>query len=253
MVSKKTDAANAGDASVTLTLIWDSKRYNCTISGAPFTTNTLYLCDVNNWVETTITPIAENPYFMKIKYLSSTVLQFAEIEVTDINGDTYTVNEYCISPKMTCTIDNVISAEYNSLNCDQWKSKLKYNKLALGGDTKFELLYVDLEIFIARFANKYIEGGVRPPNLIQYGITTGIKTNSFPTSFSIQWDTVFYRAGTETPDQTIKEFNWDMANEPVYCPAEFWMSIYNPYDEIIPSAVLTVGGIWVTVETNRKY
>ena len=67
---------------------------------------------------------------------------------------------------MDCTMSLVIGDEYSGSFCNQWRSKQRYNKLALGGDTKFVLLYVDFEIFGTRFANKNIEGGVRPPSLV---------------------------------------------------------------------------------------
>ena len=61
-------------------------------------------------------------------------------------------------------MDKEINESNSGSYCDQWGSKLKYNKLALGGDTKFQMLYVDMEIFGARFSDKMIEGGVRPPS-----------------------------------------------------------------------------------------
>ena len=58
---------------------------------------------------------------------------------------------------MQCTINNVISDEDTTQFCDQWISKRKYNKLAIGGETKFELLYIDFEIFGSRFDNTIMD------------------------------------------------------------------------------------------------
>ena len=65
---------------------------------------------------------------------------------------------------MQCTINQVISNEDSGSSCNQWTSKEKYNVLAIGGDTKFTMLYVDFKIFGQRFANTIMEGGVRPPS-----------------------------------------------------------------------------------------
>ena len=69
-----------------------------------------------------------------------------------------------LAPTMQCTFDEVIFNKNSGIFCDQWKSKQKYNVLAIGGDTKFTMLYVDFEIFGSRFANAIMEGGVRPPS-----------------------------------------------------------------------------------------
>ena len=258
----KTDSVNPGQSSVTLTLTWKNKEYVCTISGTPLTVNTFYSCDSNDWIESHIKKIDENPYFMKIEYSQLNPLQIAEIEVTLMNGDIYNVDRFCIAPKMTCTIDKVISGEYTSSNCDQWKSKAKYNKLALGGATKFELLYVDFEIVNDRYANELIEGGVRPPNLVQYGIDLGYfgghpsLAQTHPIDFSIQWDTVFY-GGAEIIDSHIaQEYIFDVKYESLICPglpSDFWISIYNDYVNVNEDGTLTVFGIIFIDETGRRY
>ena len=67
---------------------------------------------------------------------------------------------------MQHTIDKVIFDEDSGVVCDLYGSKQKYNKLAIGGDTKFTMLYVDFNIFGSRFANTIMEGGIRPPSYI---------------------------------------------------------------------------------------
>ena len=50
--------------------------------------------------------------------------------------------------------------------CDQYDSKDKYSKLAIGGATKFEILYVDLRNSVENYPNSNQEGAVRPPCLV---------------------------------------------------------------------------------------
>ena len=123
---------------------------------------------------------------------------------------------------MQCTMDKVINSSYSGSYCSQWKSKQKYNELAIGGDSKFELLYIDFEIISNIFYN---EGGVRPPNLIQAGAvsTTGAASG---VKIAIKWDIGLYEC---TVDQVANEpFNCTLSN-PVYCPAaesNFYSSYY---------------------------
>ena len=70
-----------------------------------------------------------------------------------------------LATTMQYTFNHVISEEDSGSVCNQWRSKQRYNILAIGGDTKFTMLYVDFEIFGSRFANTIMEGGVRPPSL----------------------------------------------------------------------------------------
>ena len=223
-----TDTENAGDASIKLTLIWNDKEYSCTLN-PPHTTSTTYSCNSANWVESSITPITSNPYSLKIAYSSSNPVQITELKITDNNSDYYTIDRFCIASKMTCTINQVIFDEYTSSNCDQWSSKLKYNVMALGGDTDFKILHVDIPIFGTRFANMTIEGGIRPPNLIKTGFFTGnVPPPSVTAKVSIQWDTVLYSASI-LADSAITLYE-ESVSATTYCPgipSDFWISIYN--------------------------
>ena len=48
-----------------------------------------------------------------------------------------------IADGMQYTFDKIIFNEYSGIKCNQWDSKNKYNVLAIGGDTRFSLLYID--------------------------------------------------------------------------------------------------------------
>ena len=48
--------------------------------------------------------------------------------------------------------------------CDPFASKDKYSAIALGGDTKFTLLYIDLRNNIDSYPFTIQEGSVRPPS-----------------------------------------------------------------------------------------
>ena len=67
---------------------------------------------------------------------------------------------------MQCTLDELDDTMYMGNECDQWRSKQEYSAIALGGVANFNFLNIDMEIFGARFGNKVIEGGVRPPSFV---------------------------------------------------------------------------------------
>ena len=68
---------------------------------------------------------------------------------------------------MQHTINQVINDSYSGVVCESSGSKLKYYKLAIGGDTKFTMLYVDFDISETHVANTNMEGGIRPPSYIE--------------------------------------------------------------------------------------
>ena len=115
------------------------------------------------------------------------------------------------APKMRCTIDRVISNEDTGLFCNQWRSKQKYNGIVIGGNSKFELLYIDLEIFGTRFENGYIEGGIRPPNVVGIGVST-VSNLRFDIDVSIQWDIGFYQDTISIPGRGQYYFNLTKEN-----------------------------------------
>ena len=153
---------------------------------------------------------------------------------------------------MQCTINNVIADEDTTQFCDQWNSKHKYNKLAIGGATKFELLYIDFEIFGTRFDNTIMEGGIRPPNLIQ----AGFYGNSFPgteLTTSIQWDQQFYQ-GQQVVSNALTYYSFNITNpeQTLSCPgieSDYWISFYN---EDTQNPVL-IGSVAFIDETMRQY
>ena len=123
---------------------------------------------------------------------------------------------------MQCTINKVMSDENSGLFCDQWRSKHKYNELAIGGDTKFDLLYVDFKIFGDRFDNELVEGGVRPPNLLQAGFRTGGGVS--PSIYlSIQWDSAFYTKFEVIASSTYSIISPAMSDKSI---------IFSPYSSI---------------------
>ena len=69
-----------------------------------------------------------------------------------------------IAPQMQCTLDQLDATIDMGNKCSQWRSKQEYSAIALGGVANFNFLNIDMEIFGSRFANKLIEGGVRPPS-----------------------------------------------------------------------------------------
>ena len=81
-------------------------------------------------------------------------------------------NNVCLYINITAlgmqhTINKVINDSYSGVVCDSYGSKLKYYKLAIGGDTKFTVLYVDFDISETHVANTNMEGGIRPPSYIE--------------------------------------------------------------------------------------
>eukprot|EP01083_Nonionella_stella_P159963 522419_1 len=138
-------------------------------------------------------------------------------------------------------------------SCTQWGSKDSYDNIQLGSATKFSALYVDIPIFGARFANKVVEGSVRPPNLISAGFTTGSATTgpSKTIPISIQWDTGLYTCDTILPASTNTPYTCTLS-DPLQCPgfSDFWMSIYSDYSI---AELLYVKGISFEDETNTTY
>ena len=71
------------------------------------------------------------------------------------------------APGMQHTIDIENSNLDTGFNCDKWGSKARYSALAMGGQTLFELLYLDYSFkpeFAIRAVDSFMEGGVRPPS-----------------------------------------------------------------------------------------
>eukprot|EP01084_Bolivina_argentea_P316922 549438_1 len=92
--------------------------------------------------------------------------------------------------------------------CTQWGSKDSYDNIQLGSATKFSALYVDIPIFGARFANKVVEGGVRPPNLVSAGFTTGgaITGDAKSIPLSVHWGSALYTCDEILPATTFTPY-----------------------------------------------
>eukprot|EP01083_Nonionella_stella_P276766 940699_1 len=178
---------NSGE--LTLTVNWNGTEFNCTTN--PDGTNTPYECASLSPSSGTRNPSIE--YFIYVEWpRANSPLQIKEITLTDDTGTYYKIERFCYPHHMQCTLDTAESIAPGSMSsCSQWGSKDSYDNIQLGSATKFSALYVDIPIFGARFANKVVEGGVRPPNLVSAGFTTGAggatgTSKSVP--LSIHWD-----------------------------------------------------------------
>ena len=164
------------------------------------------------------------------------------------------------APKMQCTMNKIINSSDSGSFCDQWQSKRKYYSLAIGGDTKFELLYIDFKIFGDRFANELLEGGVRPPNLIQAGITQENNHAVGNNIISIQWDIGLYQGEVLSPRYQVKKdflFNISSEEQIEFCPgmaSNFWISVYNElsWENFITDTLILSQIIFID-ETQRRY
>ena len=271
-----TDSQDAGESShiLAITITWNDKQYTCSLT--PNRTNTTYSCNHNTLLATTITPYTDNPYYIKLEWqYQDDPLQISMINITDNTGIYYAIDRFCIrlvfiftqkkalfsqnlnnlhlkiytAPIMQCTLDKLISDQNSGSFCNQWSSKHKYNKLAIGGDTEFELLYIDYKIFGDRFANQLLEGSVRPPNIEKVGFTTGAAEDF---SLSIQWDLTLYNPLSVSPsnDDTFYEYSLNTVKS-VFCPgiqSDFWISLYFPV-----GFYASITSIATQDETGRTY
>ena len=65
---------------------------------------------------------------------------------------------------MQCTFGKTSGFPSNEGLCNDFISKDKFAAIALGGSTKFKLLYIDLRNRIESYPNSVQEGAVRPPS-----------------------------------------------------------------------------------------
>eukprot|EP00485_Elphidium_margaritaceum_P013846 CAMPEP_0202726946 /NCGR_PEP_ID=MMETSP1385-20130828/184870_1 /ASSEMBLY_ACC=CAM_ASM_000861 /TAXON_ID=933848 /ORGANISM="Elphidium margaritaceum" /LENGTH=447 /DNA_ID=CAMNT_0049393175 /DNA_START=78 /DNA_END=1419 /DNA_ORIENTATION=+ len=108
-VTITTDSANPGDgaAPLTMTLYWGDYQYSC--NNTPASGTTEYSCDSSS--QSSYTQDAANPYFLKLEYSTETdALQINMVNITDADGNWYALDEFCIPPLMSHTMDNVVSA-----------------------------------------------------------------------------------------------------------------------------------------------
>eukprot|EP01083_Nonionella_stella_P276765 940698_1 len=163
---------NSGE--LTLTVNWNGTEFSCVTN--PNGTNTPYECASLSPSSGTRNPSIE--YFIYVEWpRANSPLQITEITLTDATGTYYRIQNFCHPQHMQCTLDTAEGIAPDTMDsCTQWGSKDSYDNIQLGSATKFSALYVDIPIFGARFANKVVEGSVRPPNLISAGFTTGSAT-----------------------------------------------------------------------------
>ena len=62
---------------------------------------------------------------------------------------------------MQCSQDQILTT--STTNCDQWDSKFSYSSLAIGGNTRLTLLYVNFRNAVEAYLNSFFEGSVAPP------------------------------------------------------------------------------------------
>ena len=83
-----------GLGTLCITLSWNESYYQCTFNPA---TASDYICDNTTWLTGYITPDLYIPYHFKLEYNASDVaVRFDSFTITDNNGDTYTINDFCI-------------------------------------------------------------------------------------------------------------------------------------------------------------
>eukprot|EP01083_Nonionella_stella_P010665 30338_1 len=248
-----TDIQNGGDGStLIMTLNWNDTQYSCAVY--PNAINTPYSCDGSSATPTS--PDPQIPYFMRFEWTSSNpILQIAQIQITDDAGSSYTINDFCIGPTMQCTMNTAMDIIPNSRpSCtNRYSSKDSYEAIALGGSSKLSVLYIDIPIYGSRFANQVVEGGVRPPNLINAGFTTGSATTGAGQTVpvSIQWDNGLYTCDQIEPRSTDQPYTCTLS-EPLHCPSnnDFWLSIYSNWST---ANFLYIKAISFEDETNTKY
>eukprot|EP01083_Nonionella_stella_P281777 958943_1 len=246
------DTYGGGNGDLTLTVNWNGTEFSCVTN--PDGTNTPYEC--TSLIQSSGTRTHSIEYSIYVEWpRTHSPLQITEITLTDAAGTTYTIQNFCHPQHMQCTLDTAEGIATGSMpSCTQWGSKDSYDNIQLGSGTKFSVLYVDIPIFGARFANKVVEGGVRPPNLVSAGFTTGAggatgTSKSVP--LSIHWDSALYTCDEILPDSINTPYTCTLS-DPLQCPgfSDFWMSIYSDYSV---AEILQVKEISFVDETSTTY
>eukprot|EP01083_Nonionella_stella_P289098 983877_1 len=194
-----TDASNAGDGTTILTvsLYWSGFKYSCSFT--PTVVSTTFTC---NSAHPSYNKVANTqlPYSLQFNYdnaVNDNELGITRVTVYDTNGVYYQMEDFCIHSTMSCTYSTFLTA---GSKCIYYDKKDTYSGIILGGDSKFKLLYADFRGNIesdTNFENTQHEGGVRPPDLVQLGVT--YQTNRFLETVSAQWDNKYYRCTTGIP------------------------------------------------------
>eukprot|EP01084_Bolivina_argentea_P038822 71766_1 len=231
------------------TLFWDGSGYQCdfiTSGGAA----AKYECSASlPWTTISLLPIisANIPYYIKLERESS-IYEISSIAITT-DVATYTINEFCIHDKMRCTFDQITGFSSTSL-CTQFEPKNKYNLLAIGGNTKFKLLYIDLKNNVELGGSSNQEGNVRPPRLSYIGIKSGGSASTGKIiSISAQWDNELYGCSF---NGFAENFADTCAPQNMACPgaSDFWISVHNPDQD---GDGLKIQGVYVVNENFETY
>eukprot|EP01083_Nonionella_stella_P035666 97276_1 len=234
----RTGSQGGSGETLSLSVNWSGTKFVCTKT--PNRANKPFSCNPSSNGGT-----SNAGYYIYLDWdRTNSPLQITEFIVTDNKRSTYTIQKFCHSSIMQCDSPGPW--------CSQWGSKISSNQIELGSNTKFGALYVDIPIFGARFANKIVEGGVRPPNLVSAGFTTGTGPTGVGavSHVSIQWDTGLYQCEIE-PNTADVTFTC-VLSDPLHCPAmtDFWMSIYSNQNG---GDILHVAGISFEDETSSTY
>eukprot|EP01084_Bolivina_argentea_P302563 522276_1 len=228
-----TDASNAGDGTTSLivSLYWSGLKYNCFFT--PSVVSTTFTC---NSAHPSYNKVANTqlPYSLQFNYdnaVNDNELGITRVTVYDTNGVYYQMEDFCIHSTMSCTYSTFLTA---GSKCIYYDKKDTYSGIILGGDSKFKLLYADFRGNIesdTNFENTQHEGSVRPPDLVQLGVT--FYTPRDLDIVSAQWDNKYYRCTTGIPTEAVgTPINCNI-DETKQCPgvdSDFWISAYNPDD-----------------------
>eukprot|EP01084_Bolivina_argentea_P003547 6673_1 len=245
------DGNSRGDGSdFIVTLYWDDNRYACTFNPLNAIDGTALTC--NNPTPSSIPSGSYTKFYAKFEYSGSVPIQFRTLNVIDHNANYYTINNFCISSGMECTFINH-GFSTSITQCDQFDHQNSYPALALGGNTKFTLLYVDFRNGAVDYPNHVFEGSVRPPLITEIGleIDDGSSTPAIEHTMSAQWDNTLYTCKM-IPNEKIYCIP---DSDPVICPgglpSSFWISIYNPATDF--GAALPLDAVYIVDETNTTY
>eukprot|EP01083_Nonionella_stella_P031542 86372_1 len=220
-------------SALALGVYWNGTEYSCSKNTNGL--NTQYEC--TGFTPFTYSVTSPTGYYIHMDWSDrndAPPLQITEFTLTDATGTTYTIQNFCYPHHMQCALDTAEGIAPGSMpSCSQWGSKDSYDNIRLGPATKFTSLYVDIPIFGARFANKVVEGGVRPPILRYAGFTTGTATTGAGKTvpLSVQWDTGLYTCDEIVPGLTNTQYTCRLS-KPIHCPAtsDFWLSIYSDWN-----------------------
>eukprot|EP01084_Bolivina_argentea_P219925 372845_1 len=181
---------------VRLLLSWNKEQWECIINDAISQTNAYYMCasgDINPTAS-----LASNTYELKIELLSDApndLIRIETIRVIDQDNNYYEIDTFCLPPQFDQTETRGTSLE--TLECCYWSQRYSYNNYAMGSkqNNALKVSYAQFRSNVLSYPNQGHEGAIKPPMIIEFGITTMdiIGAESASTYImTLHWDTWEY-------------------------------------------------------------